>query len=202
MKSTIEAAESPRPVPGGGRTPAAACDAAQARATDARTAQNRPAQSCLDRYLARGALIPRDGRPRAQDWATWRWQAGRRLLADYQEAGGGRALVEEYADWPCSRHPGRLRSGGGAAGAARRMQAAIRAVGIRLSPVLVHVCCLDRPAGEWARRRNLPEQAALPLLAVALDCLVDHYGALPERDPRGDARDISTSHGNTKGPTP
>ncbi|MEO1223344.1 MAG: DUF6456 domain-containing protein [Pseudomonadota bacterium] len=52
---------------------------------------------------------------------------------------------------------------------------ALRAVGQRLSPVLLHVCLADGAASAWARKNGHDPRGGLTLLRVALDSLADYF---------------------------
>lgn len=59
--------------------------------------------------------------------------------------------------------------------ASSRYRQALQAVGVALSDVLVAVCLLDEPAGDWAQNKGLPRPDGPARLRLALDLLRDHY---------------------------
>lgn len=101
--------------------------------------------------------------------------AGERLYRDWRAAGREPCVVANLA--PVSRQRGGLRVQEYQEDAERRLTAALRAVGAILSPVLVHVCLLDLPAGDWAKQNGRPETDGHAALRLALDALVGHYAA-------------------------
>lgn len=56
-------------------------------------------------------------------------------------------------------------------------RAAMRAVPVLLSPLVVHVCCLGLPLGQWAAEKNLPRADAERALRRALTHLLNHFCA-------------------------
>lgn len=56
---------------------------------------------------------------------------------------------------------------------------AMRAVPVLLSPLVVHVCCLGLPLGQWAAEKNLPRADAERALRKALTHLLNHFCAEP-----------------------
>lgn len=104
------------------------------------------------------------------------WKAGDRLRAVWRLAGIEPRVTANL-----------LGTGGGAvdmsdarASNIARYVAAMRAVGIVLSPVIVHVVCLEGTAGEWAelrgRRGTNAKVEGLTTLRLALETLALHYG--------------------------
>lgn len=71
-----------------------------------------------------------------------------------------------------------LSMGDRAAIASRRIASACRALGIRLSAVLVWVAVEGRTAKEWAERNGMqrPKETGAAALRLALETLVKHYG--------------------------
>ncbi len=134
-------------------------------------------QTPLDRYLSRRSIDERQHK------------AGERLRSDWYTAG-----LEPHTT------ANLLGSGGGgecAYGMARNeaqaiaresYRSALKALGIRLAPVLVVVCCEDRSATDWALSKGVrdagpprgrstsAEIEGLAALRIALDMLADHYG--------------------------
>ena len=121
-------------------------------------------QIALDRYRRRGEI----------DEAQW--QAADRLRRDFHFANLQPRLTAVYAerntgssdDWSERRMVAR-----------DRYVAAVRAVGPVLSPVLMHVACLDGKASDWAAAHNhrgrRAEIVGMTALQLALDALVLHY---------------------------
>lgn len=54
-------------------------------------------------------------------------------------------------------------------------RAAMRAVPLSLSPLVVHVCCLALPLGQWAAEKNIPRPDAERALRKALTHLLNHF---------------------------
>ena len=59
--------------------------------------------------------------------------------------------------------------------AEERYRKAMQAVGMHLSPIVVAVCLLDEPAGDWAQNKGLPRPDGPARLRLALDLLREHY---------------------------
>ncbi len=121
------------------------------------------AQTPIDRYLSQGHISP------AQ------WWGGDQLRADF-ERGSFEVLARSRWD---SQPTGGLADFGAvslAACAARREYVkAIEALPGRLSPIIVHVCCLRGYAADWAIAKGLPRGDGMALLRLGLDLLADHY---------------------------
>lgn len=54
-------------------------------------------------------------------------------------------------------------------------RAAMRAVPLPLSPLVVHVCCLGLPLGHWAAEKNIARAEAERALRKALTHLLNHF---------------------------
>lgn len=121
------------------------------------------AQTPIDRYLSQGHISP------AQ------WWGGDQLRADFER---GSFEVMARSRWD-SQPTGGLADFGSvslAACAARRAYVkAIDALPGRLSPIVVHVCCLRGYAADWATAKGLPRGDGMALLRLGLDLLADHY---------------------------
>jgi len=121
------------------------------------------AQTPIDRYLGQGHISP------AQ------WWGGDQLRADFER---GSFEVMARSRWD-SQPTGGLADFGSvslAACAARRDYVkAIDALPGRLSPIIVHVCCLRGYAADWAIGKGLPRGDGMALLRLGLDLLADHY---------------------------
>ncbi|GFZ95859.1 hypothetical protein GCM10011497_27930 [Elstera cyanobacteriorum] len=61
--------------------------------------------------------------------------------------------------------------------ARRHYRAAMRAVPLPLSPLIVHVCCLGLPLGHWAATKNIARAEAERALRKALTHLLNHFCA-------------------------
>lgn len=132
----------------------------------------------LDHYRDSNALDPRDRRNNARlyrsgDRLRREWQTSKltpRMTSDLLGAGGNDAAV-----------PGAMTDR--ALDAFTRYARAMRVVGVVLSPVLVHVVCLEGTARQWALGRGvrLPaaQTAGMTALRLALDALARHYGDMP-----------------------
>jgi Domain of unknown function (DUF6456) len=134
-------------------------------------------QAPLDRYHARGELDPHN---RERNGILFK--AGEMLRADWFHAGLEPRAVANL-----------LGTGGGLSGygmaaseaqlvARQAFRRAVDAVGRRLAPILVHVCCEDRVASDYAIQHGARgSQASLigvTTLRIALEALADHYGLL------------------------
>lgn len=53
---------------------------------------------------------------------------------------------------------------------------AMQAVGLTVAPLLAWVVIENKPAGQWAAAHGKPKDAALPILQLALDALIKHWG--------------------------
>ena len=58
-------------------------------------------------------------------------------------------------------------------------RAAMRAVPLLLSPLIVHVCCLGLPLADWADQKRLAKGQAEAALRHALTHLARHFEAMP-----------------------
>lgn len=129
----------------------------------------------------------REERPRqtakriAATWPCDTYQRRREITDEHH-----RAAERLYADYLTSGLNPWASSGEGIAnhGEARtpglgptyaEYQAAMRAVGIRLSDILSVVVLAGHHASEWAEQRNLKKQDGIACLRFALDALSDHY---------------------------
>ena len=119
----------------------------------------------LDRYLARKLISEKQ------------WEAGDKLRRAYQMAGLEPQIVARYSDMVS----GGLPLPGSPFYQERRVRAneafwrALDAVGFAVQGILWFVVCCGDMAGEWAARRELSKDVALPFLRLALDGLRQHY---------------------------
>jgi len=60
--------------------------------------------------------------------------------------------------------------------AERKVNAAIKAVGKQLSPILIHTFMMELNPGDWAVSAGHVKQGGTPVLRLALDALVEHWG--------------------------
>lgn len=121
-------------------------------------------QTPLDRYRRRAEI------------SEEQWRAGERLRQDFILASLNQRVTAAYEerrrggsdDWSERRLAAR-----------ERFVAALRAVGTVLSPVLMHVSCLDGRASDWAASRGhrgrRAEIAGMTALQLGLDALGLHY---------------------------
>ena len=116
-------------------------------------------QTPLDRYLTRDQITKRQ------------YDAGQRLYADWYRAGSSPHLIGTYGP-PTGGEPALTDA---QAYARRRVNEAMRRVGIRLSPILVSVVLLGEAARETGAQMGEPK-AGIVVLKLALDSLADHYG--------------------------
>jgi len=97
--------------------------------------------------------------------------AAEKLLADWEMAGRQLAVTGTYGQ----AGMGKPEMSDMAALAHSRYVNATRAVGIELSPILVHVVLLDGSAADWAKGRGDIPQSGIAILRLALDALARHY---------------------------
>lgn len=153
-------------------------------------AQRRNAERAERNLAARSVPIqladPEAARPRVATRTQLEVLQARGSIAIAQARAGSRI----YADWYRSGSAPRVTANVSrligdpiiAAGPEAQFKArqayeqAIQAVGVILSPVVVHVCLLDLPAGEWAKQVGKPEPDGIAALRLGLDALVGHYG--------------------------
>jgi hypothetical protein len=116
-------------------------------------------QRVLDRYAQRDEI---DARQYAAGDALYRlwYAAGRspKVTMNLLSVGGSDENAEDRK-----------------AGAWADLNGALRAVGKRLSPVLVHVCLADGTASAWARKNAHDPRGGLTALRLGLDALADHF---------------------------
>jgi len=121
-------------------------------------------QTPLDRYRLRGEIDDRQ------------WRAGERLRCDFTLAGAQQRITAAYAE---AGSRSELTWNERQLAARARYAAAMTAVGKILSPILVHVVCLDGKGSDWAAGRGLQgrraEIAGMTALHLALDALDGHY---------------------------
>jgi len=124
-------------------------------------------QTVLDRYKARKQLGDEKQEER-------RYNAGTRLYADWFRGARQPSVVAQMGD----RIIGAESTTEVGARARERYIQAVRALGPKdgLSHVLIHVCCLDHSAEDWARTTNRHPKSGMEILRIALDALADHYG--------------------------
>ena len=61
--------------------------------------------------------------------------------------------------------------------ARERVKNALRNIGRQLTPIVVHVCGLDLPAGDWAKLYGEPRRAGITILRLGLSALDDTYSS-------------------------
>ena len=144
----------------------AAAELAVEEEGDERARQERPKQAAkramqtpMQRYLARGEITRQQ------------FDDAERLWSDYMRSGLTAAVTGAYETG--SGGGGNLTPGCGPRYA--QYQAAMRAVGIILSPVLSFVVAGEGSAGDWAVQRNRPASEGIVTLRLALDALGAHY---------------------------
>lgn len=122
-------------------------------------AAKRARQTPMERYRARGQVTDQQ------------FTDAERLWADYMQSGLTANVIAKY---------GVTMPGGDAAtpGCGPRYlsyTAAMRAVGIILSPVLAWVVLQGEPADAWALQNRRPAADGIAALRLALDALGQHY---------------------------
>lgn len=131
-------------------------------------AQRIATQRVLDRYKSRKEL---DRSSKENNELLW--QAGDRLYRDWLLSGAPPRMVASYAE---AIPGGKGEMTDAQVQARQRYRRACMALPMTLMPVLVHVVCLDQPAGEWAKIRGFHEKSGMALLASALEELAVFYG--------------------------
>ena len=136
-------------------------DRARARRMEILTAEGRVVarQTPLERYLAR------------QEVTREQYHHAEHLLRDWLSSGLEPHITGAYGDQLTGVGP----PVPGTGPAYAYYTAAIRAVGIVLSPVLVHVVLLGFSARSWAETAARPPTDGMPALRLALDALGEHY---------------------------
>lgn len=124
-----------------------------------RQVAKRAMQTPMQRYLARGEITRQQ------------FDDAERLWSDYMRSGLTAAVTGAYEAG--SGGGGGLTPGCGPRYA--QYQAAMRAVGIILSPVLSFVIAGKGSAGDWAKDSRRPRDVAMAMLVEALDALGRHY---------------------------
>ncbi len=123
-------------------------------------------QGPLDRYRARGLIGERQ------------WKAGDRLRAVHAAAGFPTMRARDYRDNIVvdqvrgARDPYLLRQA-----ALDQYRTAVAAVGNVLSPVVLHVCCHEGSATDWAAAKGWPRpRDGTVALRLGLHALALHFG--------------------------
>jgi len=98
--------------------------------------------------------------------------AALKLRADWEMAGRQMAVTGTYGQ----AGQGNPEMSDMAALASARYVKATRAVGVELSPILVHVALLDGSASDWAKTTQREPKSGIEILRLALDALARHYG--------------------------
>jgi hypothetical protein len=120
--------------------------------------------------------LPLDRYRRQRLITTDHWQAGLRLREDF---GGGeferlaRCHYDGLPTPPEGDDQGDISIQ--SCLARKRYVAGMRALSPRLSPVIVHVCCLGQPVEEWAVLKRVSLSDGLALLRKGLSQLAQHY---------------------------
>lgn len=97
--------------------------------------------------------------------------AAEKIRGDWEMAGRQMAVTGTYGQAGL----GRPEMSDMAALAHTRYVNAVRAVGIELSPILVHVALLDGSASDWAKSTHREPKSGIEILRLALDALARHY---------------------------
>lgn len=117
------------------------------------------AQAPLDRYRARGQVSHRQADAGGRLYRLW-------ALGVH----GARTDHRGCSPWsPGGFTDGQLDAASGYADA-------IRALGGRLAPLVVAVCCDEVTVDAWARERQRNPAATMEVLRYSLDMLGDHFG--------------------------
>ncbi len=143
-------------------------------------------QTPLDRYLSRGHIT------------ADQWFGGDSLRADFERSEFDTTAQSRYDGMPGGglSDPGLVTVA--ACWARRAYIAAIRSLPVRLSPVIVHVCCLRGYAADWAVQKRIPKPDGMALLRLGLDMLADHYGKRQGRPEAAADRDAGAKGVMTK----
>lgn len=126
------------------------------------------------------------------DWLRRYWK--RREIDDLQYRAGQKlqVCVEQMDISPPSQlgaeHTGAgfsdmgiIARGGRAYDAKREWRGAIQAMGLTVSPVVLWVVVEGRPAGDWAKERNMHKHEGLTTLRLGLNALVTYWGLTSSR---------------------
>lgn len=122
-------------------------------------------QTTLDRYFQRNQIDQRQ------------YDAGLKLHRLWRAAAATPSVTMRYGP----RVPGRSGPGAAAditdraAAAHGHLNEALRAVGIVLSGVVVHVCMTDGAAADWALAKGLPKPDGIARLRAGLEALADWW---------------------------
>ena len=121
------------------------------------------AQTPIDRYLSQGHISP------AQGWG------GDQLRADFERGSFETMARSRWDSQPTGGFTDFASVSLSTCAARRAYVKAIDALPGRLSPIVVHVCCLRGYAADWAISKDLPRGDGMALLRLGLDLLADHY---------------------------
>jgi hypothetical protein len=113
--------------------------------------------------------------PRSIDLAQK--NAAEKLKSDWQNSGLNPRVVAAYD----SAVGGGGNNMPGMGTTARDYMLAMQAVGMILSPVLVHVVIEDQSAESWAQLKGKPLKDGIAALRLALDALCEHYRFVDKR---------------------
>lgn len=125
----------------------------------------------LERYFRRDQIT------------KFQYEAGKKLHADFLYAGLSPKMTASYK----TLMTGRLASSQGSETESRleaqeRFRTTIRDIGRALSPILIHVCCLEDTAGDWAtlkgRKGRTAQIEGMTTLRLALEHLAMYYGLI------------------------
>lgn len=122
-------------------------------------AAKRVRQSPMERYLAR------------KEVSQEQYNDSERFLADFAASGLTATVTGSYGQ----STPGSGQPTPGCGPRYVQYRDAMRAVGIMLSPVLVHVVIEGEPASQWALSVKRPQGEGIVALRLALDALGLHY---------------------------
>jgi hypothetical protein len=134
-------------------------DAERAKRDAKRQGVKRARQTPMERYKARGEIT------------SQHFTDAERLWSDYVQSGLTANTTGSYGQ----STPGGSAPTPGCGPRYLQYSAAMRAVGIILSPVLVHVVLEGEPADMWAMKNRRPAREGIITLRLALDALGAHY---------------------------
>ena len=121
------------------------------------------AQTPIDRYLSQGHI------------SAAQWWGGDQLRVDFERGSFEIMARSRWDSQPTGGFSDFASVSLSACAARRAYVKAIDALPGRLSPIIVHVCCLRGYAADWALSQELPRGDGMALLRLGLDLLADHY---------------------------
>lgn len=126
-------------------------------------------QTPMDRYYLRQQL----GADPHKNYVYY--QAGQRLRSDFYYSGLQLHTLSTFEPRVSS---GKDHSANIKADAVKRYKNAMKEIPQGLKAILVHVCCLEGTAQDWAMRNGQSKDAGITVLRLALEELAGYYGLI------------------------